>query len=105
MNCKHFLFVATASLLLACSQPPRPIQVVADSCGLVALSPVTPLLPGSRLEFEVPTTDGSIRMTDYASVDCWEGSHICTWLPKNSYELRVTSYSRISYKLRATSYK
>lgn len=83
----------------------RPVQVVADSCGLVALSPVTPLLPGSRLEFEVPTTDGSIRLTDYASVDCWEGSHICTWLPKNSYELRVTSYSRISYKLRATSYK
>ncbi|MCI5664671.1 MAG: hypothetical protein MR319_10330 [Mediterranea sp.] len=86
--------------------------MVADSCGLVALSPVTPLLPGSRLEFEVPTTDGSIRMTDYASVDCWEGSHICTWLPKNSYELRVTSYELratavlvTSYELRATSDK
>ena len=60
----------------------RPIQVVADSWGLVAVSPVTPLLPGSRMEFEVPTTDGIIRMTDYASIDCWGGSHICTWLPK-----------------------
>lgn len=60
----------------------QPVQVVADSCGRVAISPVTPLLPANRLEFEVPTTDGLIRMTDYASIDCWGGSHICTWLPK-----------------------
>lgn len=107
---RHFQAVTYGPIVLARDERTdavynRPVQVVADSCGLVALSPVTPLLPGSRLEFEVPTTDGSIRMTDYASVDCWEGSHICTWLPKNSYELRVTSYSRISYKLQVTSYE
>lgn len=82
MKYKHLIFVATASLLSACCQSPAPVQVVDDSCGLVAVSPVTPLLPGSRMEFEVPTTEGTIRMTDYASIDCWGGSHICTWLPK-----------------------
>ena len=60
----------------------RPVQIVTDSCGQIAVSQVTPRLPSSRLEFEVPTTEGTIRMTDYASIDCWQGSKICTWLPK-----------------------
>ena len=58
-----------------------PVQVVADEGGVVAVEPVTPQRPGTRLEFIVPTTDGPIRMVDYSSVDCWEGTHIQTWLP------------------------
>ncbi len=59
-----------------------PVQVVADADGKVAVEQVTPQRAGTRLEFVVPTTDGPIRMVDYASVDCWAGSHIQTWLPK-----------------------
>lgn len=60
----------------------KPVQVVADSEGVVSVKTVKPQIPGYRMEFIVPTTDGDIRMVDYSSVDCWEGQHICTWLPK-----------------------
>jgi hypothetical protein len=33
------------------------------------------------MEFIVPTADGPIHMVDYASVNGWEGKHVCTWLP------------------------
>ena len=59
-----------------------PVQVLADAAGEVAVEQVTPQRPGTRLEFLVPTEDGTIHMVDYASVDCWNGSHIQTWLPK-----------------------
>ena len=58
-----------------------PVQIVSGQDGVVAVKPVAPQRPGTRVEFEVPTTSGPIRMVDYASVDCWEGSHIQTWLP------------------------
>ena len=59
----------------------EPVKVVADSDMNVAVRKVTPERPGTRMQFEVPTTDGTIKMVDYSSVDCWEGSHIQTWLP------------------------
>lgn len=60
----------------------EPVQIVADSTGIVQLIEVEPSLDKTRMEWLVPTTKGYIRMTDYASVDCWNGTHVCTWLPK-----------------------
>lgn len=60
----------------------QPVQVIADENGIVAVQSVKPTLPGTRMEFVVPTTGGPIRMTDYASVNGWQGSKVCTWLPR-----------------------
>lgn len=50
--------------------------------GIVDVKRTAPTRPGTRMEFIVPTADGgSIRMVDFSSVDCWKGSHICTWMP------------------------
>ena len=59
-----------------------PVKVNARD-GIVALEKVSPLLPSTRLQFRVPVNgpEGSILMCDYASVDNWNGTHICTWLP------------------------
>lgn len=59
----------------------KPVQVVADKNGLVKVRKVKPTLATTRMEFIVPTTDGDIRMTDYSSVNGWNGAKICTWLP------------------------
>ena len=59
----------------------EPVRVVAGKDRVVRVKRVAPTLASTRLEFEVPTDDGTIRMTDYASVNGWEGAHICTWLP------------------------
>ena len=59
----------------------EPVRVVAGKDRVVRVKRVAPTLASTRLEFEVPTDDGPIRMTDYASVNGWEGAHICTWLP------------------------
>lgn len=58
-----------------------PVSIKVSEAGLVDVKPVTPRLPGTRMEFIVPTTSGEIHMVDYSSVDCWNGTHICTWLP------------------------
>jgi len=51
--------------------------------GFVNVVEERPILPTTRLQFRVPTTDGGfIHMVDYASVDSWNGKRICTWLPK-----------------------
>ena len=59
----------------------EPVRVVAGKDRVVRVKRVAPTLASTRLEFEVPPDDGPIRMTDYASVNGWEGAHICTWLP------------------------
>ena len=59
----------------------EPVRVVAGKDRVVRVKRVAPTLASTRLEFEVPTDDGPIRMTDYASVNGWEGAKICTWLP------------------------
>ena len=58
-----------------------PVVVRADADGNVAVRRIKPTFPGHRLEFMVPTESGDINMCDYASVDCWRGKRIQTWLP------------------------
>jgi DUF1680 family protein len=60
----------------------QPVVIKADKNGLVKVTKTKPTLAGTRMEFIVPTTQGTIRMTDYASVNGWSGSQICTWLPE-----------------------
>ncbi|MCR5463609.1 MAG: glycoside hydrolase family 127 protein [Bacteroidales bacterium] len=59
----------------------NPVSVMADERGLIDIRRVTPERQGTRLQFMVPTTTGPIKMVDYSSVDCWEGTHVQTWLP------------------------
>lgn len=59
----------------------NPVKIITDPNGNVDIRKVQPSLPGTCLEFIVPTTEGDIRMTDYATVNNWNGSHVCTWLP------------------------
>lgn len=40
-----------------------------------------PTLPGTFLQFAIPTRKGDIQMVDYASVNSWSGKHIFSWLP------------------------
>jgi DUF1680 family protein len=59
----------------------QPVVIKAGRDGLVKVSKTKPTLAGTRMEFIVPTAAGAIRMIDYASVNCWDGEHVCTWLP------------------------
>lgn len=59
----------------------KPVAIIARD-GYVEVAAVPPTLPTARMQFRVPTRDGSIQMVDYASVDNWTGKHVCTWLPK-----------------------
>jgi DUF1680 family protein len=59
----------------------KPVVIKAGKDGLVKAVKTKPTLAGTRMEFIIPTTQGTIRMTDYASVNGWNGSHVCTWLP------------------------
>ena len=58
----------------------QPVNIIVDANGLVPIRNVRVMLQGAHLEFVVPTTEGDIVMTDYASIDGWNGSHICTWV-------------------------
>lgn len=59
----------------------KPVSILADTRHEVELQAVSPSLPGTRMEFLVPTARGPIHMTDYASVNGWDGKKVCTWLP------------------------
>ncbi len=59
----------------------NPVSIIAGEGGVVNVRKVAPEREGTRLQFIVPTTSGSIKMVDYSSVDCWEGTHVQTWLP------------------------
>ena len=59
-----------------------PVKFITNTNGTMNITPVKPTLAGTRMEFEVPTTNGKIRMTDYSSVNCWQGKKICTWIPR-----------------------
>lgn len=59
----------------------NPVSIMAGEGGLIDIRRVTPERQGTRLQFMVPTTTGPIKMVDYSSVDCWEGTHVQTWLP------------------------
>ena len=83
---KYFQAVQWGPLVLARDENidpdyDKPVRIIADPEGVVEVRTVTPERPGTRMQFIVPTTTGPIKMVDYSSVDCWEGSHIQTWLP------------------------
>jgi hypothetical protein len=59
----------------------QPVTILAMD-GYVETTPVEPTLPGTRMQFQVPTSAGPIQVVDYASVNNWNQKHICTWLPK-----------------------
>jgi hypothetical protein len=59
----------------------KPVMIAATN-GHVEVVAVPPTLPGTRMQFRVPTQDGFIQMVDYASVDNWNGKHVRTWLPR-----------------------
>jgi hypothetical protein len=58
-----------------------PVSLVSKD-GCAEIIPENPTIPGTKMQFRVPTEDGFIRMVDYASVNNWNGKHVCTWLPK-----------------------
>ncbi len=59
----------------------EPVSVKSKN-GYVRITSEDPLIPGTRMQFSVPVDKGFIHMVDYASVNNWNGKHICTWLPK-----------------------
>jgi len=59
----------------------RPVAILSEN-GYVNVIKESPDLPSARMQFQVPAEDGVIHVVDYASVNSWEGKHICTWLPK-----------------------
>lgn len=59
----------------------EPVKIKENKHNSVRIKRVEPSHPGTRMEFIVPTNKGEIRMIDFASVNSWSGSHVCTWLP------------------------
>ena len=59
----------------------QPVTIQSDKNGIVKVTKTKPTRNATRMEFIVPTTNGNIRMVDYASVDGWDGTKVCTWLP------------------------
>jgi hypothetical protein len=56
--------------------------------GYIDLVAEKPALESTRMQFKVPTNKGFIRMVDYASVNNWDGTHICTWCPVNELDIK-----------------
>ncbi len=56
------------------------VSIISED-GYVDIVPEQPTLPGTRMQFQVPSSEGRISMVDYASVNNWNGTHITTWLP------------------------
>lgn len=59
----------------------KPVAILTNN-GVVDATPTRPTLKSARMQFRIPTRTGSIEMVDYASVNNWNGKHVCTWLPK-----------------------
>ncbi|MEO9021357.1 MAG: beta-L-arabinofuranosidase domain-containing protein [Ginsengibacter sp.] len=59
----------------------KPVAIISKA-GYVNVVSEVPFIPGTNMQFRIPTTTGYIHMVDYASVNNWNGKHICTWLPK-----------------------
>ena len=59
----------------------KPVQIISDQNQVVSVQKVKPILNSTNFEFLVPTDKGLIRVSDYASINNWNGKHICTWIP------------------------
>ena len=55
---------------------------VVSNDGYVDIVQEDPSGSGAKMQFRVPVESGFIRMVDYASVNNWNGKHICTWFPQ-----------------------
>ena len=56
-----------------------PVDLVSDN-GIMEIEQETPLYDTVWQQIKVPTSEGSIRMVDYASINNWNGLRTCTWL-------------------------
>ena len=65
----------------------EPAHIQADADGTVRARRIEQAPAGVRLALEVPTDNGAILMTDYASAGNWGESNIQTWIPCNSANL------------------
>ncbi|TAN13658.1 MAG: hypothetical protein EPN37_13285 [Chitinophagaceae bacterium] len=86
----HFVALVRGPVVLARDQNidsnyNKPVSIISKN-GYVNVVPETPTLPGTRMQFRVPTTKGYIQVEDYASVNNWNGTHICSWLPTKNNE-------------------
>ena len=59
----------------------QPVAITSKG-GYVNVASEKPFVPGTSMQFRIPTNSGFIHMVDYASVNNWNGKHICTWLRK-----------------------
>ena len=59
----------------------QPVSIISKD-GYVEIFPENPIADGTKMQFRIPVSNGFIYMVDYASVNNWNGKHICTWLPK-----------------------
>ena len=59
----------------------HPVSIVSKD-GFVEIIPEQVTLSETKMQFRVPVIDGYISMVDYASVNNWNGKHICTWIPQ-----------------------
>jgi hypothetical protein len=59
----------------------QPVSFI-SSDGYVDIVSESPTVSGVKMQFQVPVKDGFIRMVDYASVNNWNGKHVCTWVSK-----------------------
>jgi DUF1680 family protein len=59
----------------------KPVTVITDKDGFVDAQSV--IGAGDVLAFDIPISNGSIKMYPYAHVNGWNGAKIQTWLPEN----------------------
>jgi DUF1680 family protein len=58
----------------------KPVTVIANNDGFVDTKPATGI--DGSLVFDIPTSEGSIKMYPYAHINGWNGAEIQTWLPE-----------------------
>jgi hypothetical protein len=57
----------------------QPVSMIADERGFVAATMTA--VANDSFVFDVPTSEGSIKMYPYVQVNGWNGAKIQTWLP------------------------
>jgi hypothetical protein len=61
----------------------EPVSIISKD-GYVDIVTEKVTFPGTQMQFRIPVKNGYISVVDYASVNNWNGKHICTWLPKSN---------------------
>ncbi|MBZ4189907.1 beta-L-arabinofuranosidase domain-containing protein [Niabella beijingensis] len=81
----HFMALRAGPVVLARDENldphyNEPVTLVHKN-GVVAAKTVNAAGTHYQIIMEVPTAKGAVKMVDYASVNNWNGTHICTWIP------------------------